>query len=113
MIFTQIRTPLFLKDYELPSLDDIDSDIQIEEAERYLDYEVPYIPMSLYMEFRKNGNRSHYENPYFEKRKALSALVLGEYLERKGRFLGKAIDTLYSILQETTKLKNREKTSKF
>lgn len=102
MIFTQIRTPLFLKDYELPSLDDIDSDIQIEEAERYLDYEVPYIPMSLYMEFRKNGNRSHYENPYFEKRKALSALVLGEYLERKGRFLGKAIDTLYSILQETT-----------
>lgn len=102
MIFTDIRTPQHLKDYTLPKLASTSDEAFVGEAERYLDYVPPYIPISLYMEYRRSGNRNRYENAYLEKRKALSALVLGEYVERKGRFLDKIIDTVYSILQETT-----------
>lgn len=102
MFFFDVETPEYLSDYKLPSLDDINKDIAIKEAERYLSYEVPYIPMSIYMEFSRCGNRSNYENPYFEKRRALVSLTLGERAEGKGRFIDKIIDIVYSILGETT-----------
>ena len=101
MLF-ELKVPYELKSMELPNLDPANSEIAIEEAERYLDYTPEYIPMSKYMEYRRNGNRTHYEDMYHRKRRALGSLLLGELQERNGRFLDSIIDVLYSILQETT-----------
>lgn len=102
MIFLQIRTPQELNDYKLPELGRCNKEVAIREAEKYLDYTVPFIPMSLYMDFRRTGNRSRYESPYFEKRRILTTLVLAEYLERKNRFSDKIVDLVYSILGEAS-----------
>ncbi|MBQ6473482.1 MAG: heparinase II/III family protein [Victivallales bacterium] len=62
----------------------------------------PVLPLTatLYMEFTRNGNRSRYEANYFGRRMSLSALVLAEILEHKGRFLDKSIDFIWAILGE-------------
>ena len=101
-MFFEVQVPEELESLTLPKLNPANAEIAIREAERFLDYTPGYIPMSFYMEYRRTGNRTHYESLYHEKRRALGALLIGEIQEGKGRFLDKAIDVLYSILQETS-----------
>lgn len=72
----------------------------IKEAESLLDYSWEEIRLSLFQEFSKNGNRSHFQNIYFKKRKTLSILTTAECLERKGRFIEQIADGIWSILSE-------------
>jgi hypothetical protein len=72
----------------------------LNEAEKFLDFEFPYIPLSLFMDFKKTGNRTDFENVYFLKRRALNSLIIGECIERKNRFLKDILNGLYSILDE-------------
>lgn len=73
----------------------------IEEANKYLSFSFEPIPATLFMEFKRTGNRVHFEDVYFGKRRALNALVLGEICEDKGRFLDDIINGIYSICEES------------
>ena len=69
-------------------------------AEDYLQKEYQPILAHSYMRYEKNGNRSIYEGEYFHRRSMVWHLFLGEYIERKGRFLEKLIDGIWLILDE-------------
>ena len=69
-------------------------------AEKVLDEEIPQLSASLFMEFARTGNRSNYEEKYFERRKNLSTLVIAECAEYKGRFIDHIIDYLWAICSE-------------
>jgi len=58
--------------------------------------------ISDFTEFSKTGNRLAFEDKYFPRRRKLSALVMAECVENKGRFLDDILDGLYLILEETT-----------
>lgn len=73
----------------------------IKEAESHLNYTWPAIPATLFMEFKRTGNRVHFEDVYFTKRRVLNALVLGELCEDKGRFIDDIINGIYSICEES------------
>lgn len=101
-MFFEVMVPEEFKSLALPKLNPENAEMAIREAERFLDFKPEYIPMTFYMEFRRTGNRTHYEDVYHAKRRALGSLLIGELQEGKGRFLDRIIDVLYSILQETS-----------
>ena len=74
----------------------------IEEAEKYLDEPITFIPLSDYREFKINGNRTHYEKKFFSRRNMLFALSLAEHYENKGRFASKLCDVIWAMLEETS-----------
>jgi hypothetical protein len=71
-------------------------------AEKLLGKPWPALPATLYMEFARNGNRSHYERPYFERRENLATLVLAECMEHRGRFLDEIANGIWAISEEAT-----------
>jgi hypothetical protein len=71
-------------------------------AEDYLDKDVPNLPASLYLEYRRIGNRSNYQNVWFERRKMLHCLALAECMEGKGRFLDSIADVIWAICEESS-----------
>ncbi len=73
----------------------------INNGEKYLDFEFKAIPATLFMEFVQTGNRSHFEDVYFAKRRAFNALVLAECVENNSRFMPNIINGLFSILEES------------
>lgn len=75
------------------------SDI-IRNAEREAEEEFPSLPLSLYREYSISGNRTDYENLYFQKRKMLSDLVIAEMAEGKSRFMGKIEEGIWSVISE-------------
>ncbi len=62
--------------------------VLIKAAEAAQDAGWPDLPLSLFQRFTRDGNRVAFEDAYFGRRKKLSALVLGEAMERRGRFIG-------------------------
>ena len=76
--------------------------IAIELADNALDYEIPFLPATLYMEYARNGNRTHYENPYHERRSKLRALLLGCLATGDAKYTDKMVDLVWAILEETS-----------
>jgi hypothetical protein len=74
----------------------------IRQAEKLLGQPWPQLPATLFMEFIRNGNRSNYETPYFQRRQHLAVLALAECFEYRGRFLDEIINGLWHIMEETT-----------
>jgi hypothetical protein len=74
----------------------------IDEAELYLQKPHGALPLSLYREFVQNGNRTNYQNIYFERRHRLAVMVVAEWLEQKGRFVNDIADGVWAICEETT-----------
>lgn len=72
----------------------------IKNGEDFLGFEYPSLTAADYMEFTRNGNRSHYQNKQFLRRTALDALVLAECMEHQGRFLDDIINGIYVICEE-------------
>ncbi len=70
-------------------------------AEGRMGYDFPHISATMFMNFKRTGNRVDYEDVYFGKRRALNDLVLGEVLEGKGRFLDDIINGIFSICEES------------
>ena len=70
-------------------------------GEQYLGKQWHSLPASVFAEYKKTGNRTHYEGLMFEKRRQLAALVLAEIIEGKHRFTNDIIDGLQSTLEET------------
>src|SRR6266540_2943173 len=57
----------------------------IQRGERHLGRAWEELPATLFLEFRRNGNRSRYEQKHFARRTALADLVLAECAEGQGR----------------------------
>ncbi len=72
----------------------------IAEAEGLCGKPIPELPDELYLEFRRNGNRSNYEAPFFRRLHAFDLVMLAEALEWKGRFVPEIRRRLESILAE-------------
>ena len=61
----------------------------IQLAESLLDEPLPRLPDELYLEYRKNGTRTNYEQVNDKRLAMMNILALAECLEYKGRFLPK------------------------
>ena len=62
----------------------------------------PQLPATLCLEFARNGNRSRFQVPYFERRYILARLALAECVENKGRFLDPLLNAIWAICEEST-----------
>ena len=73
----------------------------IKHAEEYLGFSFYGIPATVFLEYSRIGNRIDFEEMNFKKRHALNALVMGECVEHKGRFLDDIINGIYSLCEES------------
>lgn len=88
----------------LPSWKSLESTLQdklITHGETYIDYCFPSLPATSFMEFTRTGNRTHYEEIYFNKRRAINALVIAECIENNGRFMATIINGVFSLCEES------------
>jgi len=67
-----------------------------------LSYNIPFLPASLYAEFCVNGNRSHFEDAYFSRRRHLFGACIEECIHNDGRLIEKIGDLMWAICEETT-----------
>lgn len=70
-------------------------------AEKIKGTEWESLPATVFLEYKRNGNRSHYESYYFTRRTRLLDLVLGECVEGKGRFLDEIVNGIWLGCEET------------
>lgn len=73
----------------------------IANGEPYLGYNWPDLPATLFLEFAREGNRSRYEREHFDRRCALTNLVVAECVEGKGRFLDDIANGVWAICEES------------
>ena len=59
------------------------------------------LPLSLWMDFLRTGQRTPWEDAYFSRRARLCALVCAECVEYTGRFLDAIADTIWAICEES------------
>ena len=69
----------------------------IKRGETFLGFDYPYLKATDFLEFSRTGNRVHYEDKLFIKRKALDALVLAECAEHSGRFTDDIVNGIFAI----------------
>lgn len=70
-------------------------------GERFLHYEYPRIFATDFLDFSRTGNRVRFEERFFDRRRALDALVLAECVEDQGRFLDDIINGIFAICEES------------
>jgi len=70
-------------------------------ATKYLGWQWPALPATLFMEFRRCGDRKLYEKPHFARRQALEALTVAECVEDQGRYLDDIINGVWCICEES------------
>ncbi|MHC4556789.1 MAG: heparinase II/III domain-containing protein [Planctomycetota bacterium] len=68
----------------------------------YLDKEIPHLPATVYLEYKRIGNRSNYQNIWYERRKMLHCLVLAECMESNRRFLDAIANVIWAICEESS-----------
>ena len=71
-------------------------------AEEILSEPLPEQPDDLYLEYSRNGNRSHYQNVAFARRGRLTPLVIAECIEHKGRFIPRIVEFIDALAMERT-----------
>ena len=59
------------------------------------------LPAALFLEFRRDGNRSHYEDVRNHRRTKLQDLVIAECVEGKGRFVDEIVNGVWLTCEET------------
>lgn len=62
---------------------------------------LPELPLSLWLDFTKTGNRNRYEAPYFVRRRTLCALTMAELISGTGSFLPAVADACWTICEES------------
>lgn len=73
----------------------------IANGEQCLGYEWPQLPATLFLEFAREGNRSRYEQVHFDRRYALTNLLMAECVEGKGRFLDDIANGVWALCEES------------
>jgi hypothetical protein len=74
----------------------------IDQANQLLDQPWPALSAARYMDYARNGNRSAYEEPYFQRRIRLATLVLAECIEGRGRFVDEIANGMWAMCDEAT-----------
>ena len=74
----------------------------IELAEQAAKEDLTVLRATLYMDYKRNGNRTRYQDVYFARRDHLLYLMMGECAEGKGRFIDAIIDHVWAVCEETT-----------
>ena len=77
-------------------------DALVSEALPILEKKYEALYASEFMMYARNGNRSVYEDKYFERRNDLTVLLAAEAAEDMGRFTDKILDLVWMILEEST-----------
>lgn len=72
------------------------------DGQKALNAPVPELPASLFLEYTRTGNRTHFEEAMFKRRDRLHALLLAECLEDQGRFLDAIVNTVWAIAEESS-----------
>ncbi len=67
-----------------------------------LGYAWPALPATRYLEFSRIGNRSNFQELYFNRRHTLAALTLAECMEGEGRFLDDIVNGAWAICEESS-----------
>ena len=70
-------------------------------GDEYTGFRFESLSASDFMELSINGNRTNYENKLFAKRKALSALVIAECIEHRGKYITDIVNGIFSICEES------------
>lgn len=73
----------------------------IERGEKLLKTEWAALPATVFLEFKRTGNRSHYEAIRDTRRARLLGFTLAECAEGKGRFLDEILNGLWLTCEET------------
>ncbi|MFB3905753.1 MAG: heparinase II/III family protein [Acidobacteriota bacterium] len=73
----------------------------VKEAERLLGTAWEPLPASLFLEYKRNGNRTNYERVSFGRRQRLATLVMAEVFDNKGRFLDEIANGVWAVCEET------------
>ena len=73
----------------------------VAQAELYLNSAWQTPKATDFLEYTRNGNRSRYQAISYGRREQLAALVLGECMEGKGRFLDDIMNGVWTICEET------------
>lgn len=73
----------------------------ISQAQSYRSFSYPSLTASAFMDYVRTGDRQIYEEPYYARRYALTALVVGECLEDRGQFLDDIINGIWAICEES------------
>lgn len=71
----------------------------IQEAEQYLDYNWPVVKVTDYLEIIRSGGRN--QHAYAAPRAAITALVMGELIEGKGRFTDQIVNGAWYYSEQT------------
>ncbi len=74
----------------------------IDRAERYAQQSIPPLPATLYLEYKRNGDRNRYQRPWSERRYMLNTMVIAECLQAEGRFLDPITDIIWAICEESS-----------
>lgn len=59
----------------------------LKRANIYLEEAIPNIPATLYIDFRRTGNRKNFQDAYFKRRHMAYFLAAAETIEKKGVLL--------------------------
>lgn len=71
-------------------------------AEKLLAEPLPDVPDSLYLEYSRDGNRTHWQDAEFKRRGRIASLTLAEAMENRGRFLPALEKTIIALCAEKT-----------
>ncbi len=70
-------------------------------AKEDLNYDYPIIPTVRFMDFLRNGNRTRFQDIFFNRRKKLNNFVLAECCANDGTFLDDVINGLMAVCEES------------
>lgn len=73
----------------------------VESGERQVGVEWPALPATLFLQYRRTGNRSNYERVRGARRDRLRDLVIAECVEYRGRFLDEILNGVWITCEET------------
>ncbi len=59
------------------------------------------LPATVFLEFAQTGNRTHYQDLYFNRRQRIANLTLAECIEGKGRFTDEIMNGVWLTCEET------------
>ena len=73
-----------------------------EDAEKALAYDWPSIPVSAYLDFVRNGDRTRMQSYQNRRTSALKNLVLGELIEQEGNYTDAIADGVWALCEQST-----------
>jgi hypothetical protein len=73
----------------------------VAEGEAQLKAPWEVLPASLFLEYKRIGNRSHYEGVRNRRREKLERMAIAECIENKGRFADEIVNGIWLTCEET------------